>query len=73
MPCGERPFRVWLLVATEMYLLRPSTIGINKKGDKGSPCQIPLEGLNVGEGVPLINIEKKDEETSERIHWVQVG
>ena len=62
---------MWITV--EMHLLRLSAIRINKKGDNESPCLISLKGLKVGEGDPLTRIEKKDEETSERIHWVQVG
>ena len=56
-----------------MLLLSPSAISINKKGERGSPCLIPLEGRNVGEVDPLIRIEKKEEEMSDMIHWVQVG
>lgn len=62
-----------LWIATKMHLLNPSSIRINKKGDNGSHFLIALEGLKVGEGDPLTRIERKDEETSERIHWVQVG
>lgn len=73
MPWGERPFRVLSSIAAEILLLRPSTIRMKRKGDKGSPFLIPLEGLKVGEGAPLTRIETKDEETNDRIHWVQVG
>ena len=41
---------------------------INIKGERGSPYLIPLEGLKVGEGMPLIRMEKKDDEISE---WIQ--
>jgi len=44
-----------------------------RKGERGSPCLIPLEGRKVGEGIPLINIEKKDEDKKLITHLTQGG
>jgi hypothetical protein len=30
--------------------LKPSAMRIKRKGERGSPCQIPREGRKVGEG-----------------------
>jgi hypothetical protein len=35
---------------------------MKRKGERGSPCQIPREGEKVGEGDPLTRMEKKTEE-----------
>lgn len=44
---------------------------MNRKGERGSPCLIPLEGENVPVGDPLRRIEKKVEETKDKIHLIQ--
>jgi len=44
---------------------------MNRKGEIGSPCRIPLEGIKVVEGVP--RIEKKAEEVRDIIHRVHKG
>ena len=37
----------------------PSDIRIKRKGESGSPCLIPQEGVKVEEGVPLTRIGLK--------------
>jgi hypothetical protein len=44
-------------VALFMLLMSPSIIKMNKKGDSGSPCLIPLEGHKGLAGDPLIKSE----------------
>ena len=41
---------------------------MKRKGERGSPRQIPREESNMEEGEPLTRIEKKVEEMRERIH-----
>ena len=62
IPC-IRPIETVTLVLS----LRPSTITIKIKGDRGSPYQIPHKGLKGMEGEPFIKIEKKVEKISERV------
>jgi hypothetical protein len=64
----EMPCKVELCMVVWMVLLRPSTIRMKRNGDSGSPCQMPLEGLNVEVGVPLSRMEKKEEEMRDNIH-----
>jgi hypothetical protein len=45
---------------------------IKRKGDRGSPCLIPLVGEKGQEGTPLIRIEKKVEQVRFEIHSTQV-
>jgi hypothetical protein len=40
---------------------------MKRKGERGSPCLIPLVGEKGREGTPLIRIEKKAEEVRFRI------
>ena len=49
----------------------PSTMMINKNGDKGSPWWIPLEIEKGYVGVPFDSIEKKAEETRFVTHSIQ--
>jgi len=44
-----------------------------RKGDRGSPCLIPLEGRKVGEGMPLMSTKKKEEDNKLMIHLTQGG
>ena len=46
---------------------RPSTIRMNKKGESGSPCRMPREGLKVFEGALFMRTKKKAEEIRLRI------
>jgi hypothetical protein len=39
---------------------------LNKKGDRGSPCLIPLEDLKNPTGLPFINIENQ---AFDRVSW----
>lgn len=47
-----------------IYIPSPSTRIMNRNGDRGSPCLIPLEALKVGDGDPLTNIANKYEDIS---------
>ena len=40
---------------------------IKRKGERGSPCLIPLEGEKGFEGTPLMSREKKAEEVRFKI------
>lgn len=73
MLCIERPLREKELIALVIYLLSPLAIRMNKKGERGSPCLMPLEGLKVGVGEPFKRMEKKEEEMREEIQWIHVG
>ena len=48
----------------------PSAIMMKRKGDRGSPCLIPLDGLKGCKGPPFSRIEKKALETSSIIQFV---
>jgi len=52
---------------------RPSAMTIKRKGERGSPCQIPLEGEKLAKGESLTKIEKKVEDRRDKIHLVQEG
>jgi hypothetical protein len=55
-----------------MDLLRPLARIMNKNGERGSPCLIPLEGEKGFDGTPLIRIEKNTEEVRFTIHVTQL-
>ena len=63
----DMPFKVELLMAAWMDLLRPSAIRIKRKGESWSPYLMPLEGMNVEEGMLLSRMEKTEEEMRE---WI---
>ena len=69
-PWREMPLRIWLLTPLWISLLRPSAIRTKRKGERGSPCLIPLVGEKGGEGIPLTRIEKKVEEMRFIIHLI---
>ena len=54
-----------------MERLIPSAIIIKRKGERGSPYQIPLEGDKGREGTPLTRREKKTEEVKFKIQSTQ--
>lgn len=68
MLCIDRPLREELFTTVFIDLLSPSTIRMNKNGERGSPYLIPLDGLKVGDREPFSTMEKKEEEMSEDIH-----
>jgi hypothetical protein len=41
-----------------------------RKGERGSPCLMPLIGEKVLEGTPFTNMETKDEELRLRTHLI---
>jgi hypothetical protein len=43
-----------------------------RKGERESPCRIPIVGVKGWEGTPLTRMEKKDEEVSCMIQAIQV-
>jgi hypothetical protein len=47
-----------------MERLSPSSMITNKKGERGSSCRIPLEGVKFLYGTPLTRMENKDEEVA---------
>ena len=72
MLCIERPLREEELIAFVIDLLIPSAIRMNKKGVRGSPCLLPLEGLKVGVGESFSRIEKKEGGMGDEIQWNHV-
>jgi hypothetical protein len=59
MPWRGSPDSCLDLIAAWIDLLRPSAKIMKRKGERGSPCLIPLEGEKGFEGTPLTRIEKK--------------
>ena len=62
------PYSAWVAL---MNLTMPSAIIMKRKGDRGYPCLIPLEGLMRPTETPLIRIENNVVETSFIIHFIQ--
>jgi len=50
-----------------MNWLRPSTMMIKRKGDKGSICRMTREGEKGWDGTPLIKIDMKAKEVTFKI------
>jgi len=50
----------------------PSIMRMKRKGERGSPCLWPLEGINISEGDPLTRIEKLTEVTRAITHLTQL-
>jgi len=46
-------------------------MSIKRKGESGSPCLRPLEGVKISEGKPFTRIEKLVEVTKAIIHPIQ--
>ena len=77
--CEGAVFRLWSgspssvpsRTAAFRYRPRPSAIITKRKGERGSPCLIPLVERKGREGVPLTRIEKKEEVVSLRIQSTQ--
>jgi hypothetical protein len=44
---------------------------INKKGERVSPCLKPLFGENKPKGLPLMRMEKEEDEMHNLIHLIQ--
>jgi len=72
MPWRGSPDKVLELIAVWMERLRPSAKMMKRKGERGSPCLIPLEGEKGLEGTPLISKEKKAKEVRFRIQVTHV-
>jgi len=45
---------------------------MKRKGESGSPCLRPLEGIKVSEGEPSTKIEKLEEVTRAMTHLTQL-
>lgn len=73
MLCIVRPLREEESIALVIDMLSPSAIRMNTKGERGSHCLMPMEGLKVGVGDPFSRIEKKEEEMRDDIQWIYVG
>ena len=71
MPCRGKPVKRLFSRAAWIFLLSPSTMMMKRKGDRGSPCLIRLEGENGFEGTPLMRREKKAEEVRFKIQVTQ--
>ena len=52
-------------------LERTSEPSINRKGERGSPCLRPLLGENKPKGLPLIRMEKEEEEIHNLFQVIQ--
>jgi hypothetical protein len=72
-PWSHNPLILLPITTTFRALLRPSTIRMKRKGERGLPCLIPWEGANIAEGDPLMIIEKKVEEVRDIIHLIHQG
>lgn len=72
-PYSLRPLYFLLLTFTFIYLPRPSTARINKKGERGSPCLGPLVALNASVGDPLSIIERTGVVTIEIIQLIHLA
>jgi len=59
MPCRDSPDNCLVSITAWIDLLRPSAKIMKRKGERGSPCLIPLEGEKGFKGTPLTRIEKK--------------
>lgn len=55
-----------------IYLPRPSATMMKRKGDRGSPYLIPLDGLKFLEGDPLSKIKKTSEEIREETQLIHI-
>jgi hypothetical protein len=62
MPCKGRLVRSLFSIVAWMDILRPSTIIMNRNGERGSPFLIPLVGEKGLDGTPLMRKEKMAEE-----------
>jgi hypothetical protein len=51
---------------------RTSEPKMKRKGDRGSPYHSPLAGENMPKGLPLISIEKEEEDIQILIQFIQV-
>ena len=71
MSCRGNPARQVFSIAAWMDRLSPSAMIMNRKGDRGSPCLIPLEGEKGLEGTPYARIEKKAKEVRFKIKATQ--
>ena len=71
MSCRGKPVKRLFSRAVWMDRLSPSAMMMKRKGDRGSPCLIPLEGEKGLEGTPLMRREKKAEEVRFKIQVTQ--
>jgi len=71
MSCRGKPVKRLFSRAAWMDRLSPSAMMMKRKGDRGSPCIIPLEGEKGFEGTPLMRREKKVEEVKFKIQVTQ--
>jgi hypothetical protein len=70
---GVRPKRELSPMDVLIVRLSPSSIRMKRKGERGSPCFIPLEGEKGFEGTPLMRMENKVEEVRLKIQETQMG
>jgi hypothetical protein len=75
---GDKPWRVrlereWSEMVALRVLLSPSARIMKRKGERGSPCLMPLVSEKGLEGTPLIRMENRAEEVRLTIQETQVG
>lgn len=75
--CGSlmRSFNAFELIHLDRLdrdLPRPSAMITKRKGDKGSPFRIPLDGKNGFKGPPFSMTEKNSPETNSIIQFIQI-
>jgi len=72
IPCKGRPVRRLFSTVAWVERPRPSAKMMKRKGERGSPCLIPLEGEKGREGTLLMRSEKKYEEVRFIIQLTQL-
>ena len=58
--------------APEIILLKASITKTKRRGERGSPCLRPLDGLKGLDGEPLTKIDKLEEVTKATTHLTQL-
>jgi len=55
-----------------MALPKPSIMRIKRKGERGSPCLRPLEGMKISEGDPFTRIKTMEDVTKAITYLTQL-
>ena len=67
----DRPLRFPRASSLNSNRERTSEPMININGERGSPCLRPLFGENKPKGLPLMRMEKEEDEMHNLIHLIQ--